>query len=70
MADPYQMHPLSSDKEARPLFAAMRKRLAQLLATAHDDLYPGTHYAGWFDQTRTVIRTGRDDFQDELDENR
>ena len=62
IGDPHQMNPLVGDQQHRPMLEAMRKRLKQLLSEAHDDLLPGTQYANWFDETRTVIRTGRGDF--------
>jgi arylsulfatase A-like enzyme len=59
IADPYQMKNCIGDQGHRRLAESMRRRLQQLLAAAHDDLLPGTHYADWYDETRTVIRTGK-----------
>lgn len=59
IADPYQMTNLIGNEENRPLQELMRRRLKQLLAEANDDLLPGTYYSDWFDDTRTVVRTGR-----------
>lgn len=57
VADPYQMDSLVTDPASRQLLNMMRQRLEQLLAEADDALVPGTHYADWFDETRTVVRT-------------
>jgi arylsulfatase A-like enzyme len=59
IADPHQMENRIGDEGHRSLREAMRRRLKQLLAESHDDLLPGTHYADWYDETRTVVRTGR-----------
>ena len=61
IADPHQMHSQIDDAEQRGQLEAMRGRLKDLLAASHDDLVPGTDYADWYDETRTVIRTGRDE---------
>lgn len=59
IADPYQLEDCADDQQHQALLAAMRARLTELLAVAHDDLLPGTYYADWYDDTRTVVQTGR-----------
>jgi arylsulfatase A-like enzyme len=57
LADPYQMKDLAGNPEARPVIEKLRTRLASLLAEAHDEFLPGTAYAGWYDDSRNLVRT-------------
>ena len=57
-ADPHQMTNLAKDPAHAIRMERFRKRLAVLLAEAHDAFQPGTYYAGWYDEERNLIRTG------------
>ena len=59
ITDPYQMNNLIADEKSNTLLETMRLYLKKLLAEAHDDVLPATSYAEWFDDTRTVIHTGK-----------
>ena len=56
-ADPYQMNDLAQGGRDLPLMKKMRSQLGELLAEAHDEFLPGTAYADWYDDRRTLLRT-------------
>ena len=58
-ADPYQMTNLINGSVPKQLLKTMRDHLKKLLIESHDNMHPGTYYADWYDETRTVIRTGK-----------
>jgi arylsulfatase A-like enzyme len=55
--DPYQMHNLVENAAHRKTLQALRGRLDELLAEAHDTFPPGTKYAEWYDDRRALLRT-------------
>ncbi len=55
--DPYQMKNLAESPKDLPLLHALRIRLAELLADAHDEFLPGTAYADWYDDERNLVKT-------------
>jgi arylsulfatase A-like enzyme len=57
-SDPYQMQNLVGDPSHAERLDYLRKRLGELMAEAHDEFEPGTHYAKWYDKDRNLIRTG------------
>jgi arylsulfatase A-like enzyme len=56
--DPYQMRDLAADNKDLPTLKKMRSRLKDFLAEAHDEFFPGTNYADWYDERRNLLKTG------------
>lgn len=58
LADPYQMESLAAGSNGPEVLERLRARLAELLASAHDDFRPGPGYGEWYDDRRNLVRTG------------
>jgi hypothetical protein len=55
-ADPLQFRNLFDGRNAPAPMNALRARLKDLLAEAHDEFLPGTRYGEWFTLDRDLIR--------------
>jgi arylsulfatase A-like enzyme len=58
LEDPYQMNNLAANGAEPEVLVRLRSRLSDLLAAAHDDFRPGTGYGEWYEDRRTLVRTG------------
>jgi arylsulfatase A-like enzyme len=55
--DPFQLRDLAGEEGSRETVERLRARLGALLAEAHDEFLPGTAYASWYGEGRTLVRT-------------
>ena len=51
------MKNLAAGGHESPLLDRMRAELTRLMSEAHDEFLPGTAYAAWCDEERSIVRT-------------